>query len=288
MSDISCMSFNILSYDTHKSGFEPPADRFPYIVATIDKYAPDLIGVQEACEAGSSEAAVFDWYGEMIRAMEERGYAWSSLKSHGDKFDREKQNIGCGLIIFYRKDRFTLNDSGLFQFEHDKVRYFHWVKLTDEKFGKPVLFTNTHFSINQKVVDERVGIAGTAFRTVEAVKLINFWAKNCPPDTALFATGDYNSLPSADPQVVLRSKQFKPSNLVAKAWDDCGSMYASRQFYTLDYCYVNPEATDIDEYRVIRDLFPSDSDCPLAGYPSDHRAIMTYATYRTDVPAVEI
>ncbi len=288
MSDISCMSFNLLSYDTHKSGFEPPADRFPYVLATIDKYAPDLLGVQEACEKDSGGDSVFDWYGEMIAAMDERGYAFSSLKSHGEAFEREKQNIGCGLIIFYKKDRFTLNDSGLYQFPHDKVRFYHWVKLTDEKYGRSVLFTNTHFSINQKVVDARVSVAGNAFRTVEAVRLINFWAENCPPDTALFATGDYNSIPSADPQVVLRSKQFQPSNLVAKEWDDCGSMYSSRQFYTLDFCYVNPEATDIDAYRVIRDTFPSDADCKLAGYPSDHRAIMTYATYKTELPEIEV
>lgn len=283
MSDISCMSFNILDWDTHHDGYEPAEKRFDYVLKIIEKYDPDLLGVQEAAEIGSFSESIFDWCGKLTAALEERGWAASLLRDQ-EGFRLEKMNIGCGLIIFYKKDRFTLTDSGCHGYEMDINRYYQWVKLIDEKYKKPVLFTNTHFSIDQKVVDTISNSAGNAYRTVEAMRLLNFWNKNCPPDTALFATGDYNSTPASGAQTLLRSKQFKPSNLVALSWDDCGSMHTSRQFYTLDYCYVNPSAQQIDEYRVIKDIFPADrTEYALAGYPSDHRPLLTRATYKTDL-----
>lgn len=281
MSDISCMSFNILDWDTHCDGYEPAEKRFGYVLGIIEKYDPDLLGVQEAAEIGSSPNSVFDWCGRLTAALDERGFAASLLRD-GKDFKLGKMNIGCGLIIFYKKNRFTLTDSGCHDYEHDPDRYYQWVRLTDEKYKKPILFTNTHFSIDPYIIDGWNSAAGNAYRTVEAVKLLKFWHKNCPPDTALFATGDYNSTPSATPQALLSGKRFKPSNLVALSWDDCGSMHTSRQFYTLDYCYVNPSAQQIDEYRVIKDTFPSDSkEYAMAGYPSDHRPVLTRATYKT-------
>ncbi len=281
MSDLSCMSFNVLAYDTHHSGYEPAADRFPYVVKTIDKYAPDLIGVQEACEKGSSGdkvSADFDWPGELTAAMKERGYGASVLRDQPG-FKREMQSIACGLIIFYKADRFELTESGAFEYPHDTVRYFQWVKLTDKKFDRRIVFTNTHFSIHQKVAGKFSGEAGHAACAVEAIKLCNFWYNNCDANTALFATGDYNSDPTTLAQKLLASSVFKPSRNVAKIFDESNSVNFARREHTIDFCYVNPDATTVDEYLVARDHFPSASDCRLAGYASDHRAIMTYVSY---------
>lgn len=45
---------------------------------------------------------------------------------------------------------------------------------------------------------------------------------------------------------------------------------------------MTPAAQQIDEYRVIKDTFPSDSkEYAMAGYPSDHRPVLTRATYKT-------
>lgn len=283
MSDISCMSFNILDWDTHYDGYEPAEKRFDYILKIIEKYNPDLLGVQEAAEIGSSSKSIFDWCGKLTAALAERGWAASLLRDQKG-FQLEKMNIGCGLIIFYKKDRFTLQESGCRGYELDIHRYYQWVKLIDEKYKKTILFTNTHFSIDKNVGDTISYPAGDAYRTVEARILLNFWNENCPPDTALFATGDYNSVPTSGAQILLRSKQFKPSNRLALEWDDFGSMHTSREYCTLDYCYVNPSAQQIDEYRVIKDIFPADrTEYAMAGYPSDHRPLLTLATYKTDL-----
>ena len=281
MSDISCMGYNVLSYDTHFVGFEPAAVRFGYVLKTIDDNDPDLVGVQEACEEGSSKSgsADFEWCGELIKAMAERGYGHSALREQAD-FTLPKQTIACGLIIFFKKDRFEMTDSGCKGYLHDPSRWFQWVKLTDKKFDRPILFTNTHFSINPMLVDKHSGVAGDAYRTVEATKLINFWNKECPPDTALFATGDYNSVPTSPAQTLLRSKQFKPSVVVAKEYDEFGTTLGGRMGHSIDFCYVNPEAQEVDAYRVLRDRYPSDADSRVAGYASDHRAIMTYTSYK--------
>ena len=278
MSDLSCMSFNILAYDTHNCGYEPAADRFPYVVKTIDKYAPDLIGVQEASALGSSKAADFDWPGEMVKAMAQRGYAASVIQEQ-EGFERDMQNIACGLIIFYKKDRFTLTESGAQVYPHDPVRYFQWAKFTDNKFDRNIVFTNTHFSIHQKVADKFNWEAGLAACAVEAVKLCNFWYKNCDENTALFATGDYNSDPTTLAQKLLSSYRFKPSRVVAKIFDESNSVNFAHGSHTIDFCYVNPDATTVDEYLVAKDHFESDADWKLAGYASDHRAVMTYVSY---------
>ena len=66
MSQVSCMSFNILSFDTHDCGFEKPADRIRHVIQTIKDNDPDLIGIQEACNLSCKDAATkrcrgFDW-----------------------------------------------------------------------------------------------------------------------------------------------------------------------------------------------------------------------------------
>ena len=123
------------------------------------------------------------------------------------------------------------------------------------------------------------------YRIVQAVKLANFWFKNCDERTALFATGDYNSLPHSNAQAMLRSLQFQPSQLLAERSDEYATMnFAKTGSYILDYCYVNPSAQAVREYKVVRTHFyVTEAELrqyPRAGYASDHRAIMTYCDYK--------
>lgn len=280
MSDISCMSFNVLSWDTENGGFDPPESRLGYVLKTIEKYDPDLLGVQEACELHSHAAAEFEWYHTLIAAMDKRGWAAAGIKEQPG-YEMKSVTIAHGLIIFYKKERFTLQESGCMPYPIDrKVRYFQWVKLTDNRFHRNIVMTNTHLSITQRVCGVASSPATAAVRATEAAILADFWYKNCDEHTALFATGDYNSLPASAAHEVLQTGVFRPSSLVAEAWDDIGSTYKSRQYHTIDFCYVNPTATKIDEYRVDTTRFAALSDSPNTGLASDHRAIITRATYR--------
>ena len=283
MANISCMGFNILSCDTHDSGFEKPADRFHHVVRTIREQAPDLLGVQEACNLCCSEPETkrcfgFDWCEPMIKAMDELGYDYSILRDQ-EGFKLKRQTIACGLIIFFKKDRFELKDSGCAPYSPDQGRYYQWVKLLDKEYERSILFTNTHFSINPWLIDAHNWILGNANRTVAAGELLRFWYKNCDENTALFATGDYNCDPRSDAQGILRSRHFKPSNIVAEIPDEHGTCNGAKEACTIDFCYVNPKAQTVKEYKVIKDHYESEAECRWAGYASDHRALMTYCDY---------
>jgi len=291
MSDISCMSFNILACDTHDAGYELPEKRISYVIETIRDQLPDLIGVQEACdqacapsEKRDARCGKFNWCEEMLSAVPPLGYTALPIRAQKG-FERDKQNIGCGLIIYFKSERFEILSDGCECYAHNPVRYFQWVKLKDKEFDREILFTNTHFSINQKVGETKSALAGDGYRIVQAVKLANFWFKNCDEKTALFATGDYNSQPHSNAQAMLRSLRFQPSQLLAERSDEYATMnFAKTGTYILDYCYVNPTAQDVREYKVVRTHFyVTESDLrryPKAGYASDHRAIMTYCNYK--------
>lgn len=281
MSQISCMSFNILSYDTWYCGFEPAATRIKYVLNTVKENDPDLVGVQEACELGSStsEQCDFEWCGNMIAEMEKLGYGHSAVNEQPG-FKRDKQNIACGLIIFFKKDRFVLNESDAFEYPHDKVRYFQWAKLTDTKYDKPILFTNTHFSINPRLGSGTDTTAGDAFRATESYMLLKFWLQNCTEGVSLYATGDYNSKPSSAAQTLLRSKTFKPSFLIPEIPDEIGTVNLAQTANIIDYCFVNPDVQAVKQYKVITTTYPSEAEGKCAGMASDHRAIMTYCDYK--------
>ena len=289
MADISCMSFNVLScgYD----GFELPADRFPNVIRTIREQEPDLIGVQEACNLSCRNPEQkgcrgFDWCAPMIKAMDESGYDYSILRDQ-EGFRLERQNIACGLIIFYKKDRFELKESGCYGYPHDKNRYYQWVKLLDKKYERNVLFTNTHLSINPRVMGTPNGIAGEAYRAAEAAMLLNFWYQNCDENTVLFATGDYNSVPHSNTQQLLQSGPFKPSYAVALKCMDRGTTHLGKAPHIIDYCYVNPKAQTVAEYYPVTTRYEGNPAFAHNGYPSDHRALMTYCDYNPIVEKTE-
>ncbi len=284
MSQISCMSFNILSCDTHDGGFELPRTRIRHVISVIREQAPDLLGVQEACnlcceDAENKACKGFDWCAPMIEEMDKLGYDYSILRDQKD-FALPRQTIGCGLIIFFKRERFILNESGCYAYRHDFNRYFQWAKLTDKKYNKPILFTNTHLSVDQPIFGNWNPVVGDGYRVVEAYKLLRFWHENCDENTALFATGDYNSTPDSNTQSVLRYGRFKPSYLVTQKPDERGTVHGTLTAHIIDYCYVNPTAQIVTEYHPITTIYESDADCQLKGYPSDHRAIMTYCDYK--------
>lgn len=280
MSQISCMSFNILSCDTHNCGFELPAARINHVLQTIKDHDPDLLGVQEACNLSCPEPKGcdgFDWCEPMLKALDEMGYDHSILREQKG-FTLPRQNIACGLIIFFKKGRFVLNESGCFNYPDDVNRYYQWVKLTDTKYNKPIVFTNTHFSIDPWMSGKFIPLAGDGFRTAEAYFLLKFWKKHCDENTALFATGDYNCDDNSAAQQLLRTEVFQPSKEIAQKSNKISSVHGGSTA-TIDFCYVNPTAQTVTEYFPITTAYPSDVDCKWKGYPSDHRAIMTYCNY---------
>jgi len=280
MAQISCMGFNVMAYGTY--GAEPPEARYPYVLTTIKDEMPDLIGIQEASQKKPGGCPI-DWVTMLETDLGALGYKGVVL-CREEAFVHPLQNTACGLIIFYKEERFDLRESGAHHFTHDPGRYFQWAKLFDRKYEKNILFTNTHFGTAPRVNGANNFIAGEAFRTVEAVYLANFWDANCDESTALFGTGDYNSEPRTTPQNILSGGRFAPSYRISLTPDDRGTVnvragHNALYPHLIDFCYVNPAAQQVLNYYPIVRRFETEADGIFAGYASDHRALMTYCDY---------
>ncbi|MBQ2445532.1 MAG: endonuclease/exonuclease/phosphatase family protein, partial [Oscillospiraceae bacterium] len=176
MDDCSANSNGVFPYDS-------PANREDAIVQMLGKYDPDIIGMQEAGDGGAS--GILDWCSALDADLKNTYDHRSLTDETGYKMD-----ICRGLIIFYKKDRFTLLDSGAKGYSQpaNNKRCYQWVKLRDKKTNVELYVFNTHWTVDGKITLEE----NEAIRTVEMQELadkINTIAK----DQHVFITGDFNS-----------------------------------------------------------------------------------------------
>ncbi len=300
---VSVMSFNILDYEGD-GVYDSPSRRFNYVIATIRAYLPDLIGIQEAGVAQSSNGN-FDWPTELAREL---GDVYDCRTLTDDNPSRQMK-IGNGLIIFWKKNRFSRIDSGAVQYQNinytspygisadDTSRDFQYVKLYDSTYKTYLYMFNTHLSINSKKYsdDDINRAAGKTFRTKEAAQLsakMMELAEHYP----CFATGDYNcnlrtsDLENADAYDAATNAYvsqlgkmsigtpFMTSSLVARYNYPDGDHVVANQTNDLfnsiiDHCFVNTNYTEVITRRVIyRDV--------NGWQATDHRAVMSYMNYR--------
>lgn len=266
----SCMSFNVLQYDTHHTGYASPKVRSDWILDTIKKYDPDLLGTQEVT-AAMTATENFDMFAKLTEELgktynyrsviQEKGAAISSL------------TIGSGLVIFYKKARFELKDSGCKVYNNDKGRHYQWVKLYDTQEKITILMTNTHFSINPS----SDSAAGQQLRNAQGGELVTFWDKNCKDSMALYATGDYNHGKSEPAYTTLSSSHFISSR------DCCMNKNADSG---IDFVYINNDVQDCYEYHRCNETYETGKGVAIgdgsnrnaAFCPSDHYAIIAYCS----------
>lgn len=276
---INVMTFNLLSRNTGGTAFAPPAVRFPYAIKTIFKYNPDILGVQEA--ENWTRYTQFDWHHRMIDVLTTLGnYDYCAIIDDKD-CKLTQMTIGAGLMIFFKKNRFTLIDRGCTRYEEDPHRYFHWVKLHDNTYNKDIVVTNTHFSINPWKDEEQTVRdieKGKERRRMEGVHLYDFWKENVDENTALFATGDYNHVYIEPAYTELNQGVFHAAQDITENPDPNGPER------TVDYVYVNPAVTNVRQFTTIMDTFENDSPIvngtDIEYRPTDHRPQMCYAYYK--------
>lgn len=196
---VRVMSYNI-RYGTAADGDNHWDKRKAFLVETIKKYGPDLLGTQETL------AAQRDYL-----AKELPGYAGLGVGRDDGK------EAGEMMALYYRKDRFDKLDAGHFWLSHepDKVgskgwdaalpRMVSWVKLRDRKAAKgapAVVFLNTHF-------DHR----GAKARA-ESAKLLRARAVKLGQGAAVIVTGDFNAGEGTAPyQALFGEADKQPSPL---------------------------------------------------------------------------
>ncbi len=262
----SCMSFNVLAYDTHDVGYDEPRVRINYIEKTIKKYDPDLIGTQELMGPVAKNDN-FDSVGELIKRLSSAYDYCCALDDKG--FPLPALNISNGFVIFYKKGRFEVKDRGCKAFNSVKNKCYHWVKFYDKQEKVTFLMTNTHFSSNYSVDPD----SAPMIRDRQAAELLAFWKKKCGEKVPLFATGDYNHQKKEQAYATLSSANFVSSRDVAE--NNSGNS-------GVDYIYINGNVQGCHKYYKVEDTFEPAGvpDTGLAKYKaSDHNAIIAYCYY---------
>jgi len=173
---VRVMSFNI-RYGTAKDGDDSWDKRRDFLVETIRKYDPDLLGMQEVL------AEQADFLQQQLP-----GYGFAG----GGRDDGKRK--GEFSPVMFKKDRFELLAHGMWWLSPtpEKVgskgwdaalpRIVTWARLKDRKSGATLLWFNTHW--------DHVG--NTA--RVESGKLMRKLIEdNGGPDGPAIVTGDFNS-----------------------------------------------------------------------------------------------
>jgi endonuclease/exonuclease/phosphatase family metal-dependent hydrolase len=185
--EIRVMSYNI-RYGTARDGVNHWSKRKDFLVDTIKKYDPDLLGTQET---------LADQRDYLAKALP--GYG---LLAAGRDDGKEKGEMAA---LYWREARFEKTDGGHFWLSEtpDKVgsrgwdaalpRIVTWVKLKDRKApdAKPLLYLNTHF--DHKGVKARL----------ESAKLIREKMAKLGEGCDVILTGDFNAAEGSAPYKAL-------------------------------------------------------------------------------------
>lgn len=195
--DIKVMSFNI-RYDNSGDGANVWKKRRNRVANAIKFYAPDILGAQEVLD---------NQYTFLKNELPE--YASIGV-GRDDGKTRGEYNP-----LFFRKDRFTLLDKGVFWLSAtpEEVskgwdgacnRLATWAILRDNHTGKQVFALNTHL--------DHVG--QTARR--EGVNLILNRAKQYAGSSPIIITGDFNAVASDNVIQNMKNGGMKDSRDIAK------------------------------------------------------------------------
>lgn len=181
------MSFNI-RYGTAKDGVNHWDRRREFLIDTIEKFAPDLLGTQETL------AFQRDYLAEKLSGYESLGVGRDDGQAKGEM-----------MAIYFRKERFEKLDGGHFwlsetpetigskSWDSSLPRMVTWVKLKDRRVAdaRPLAFFNTHFDHQ-----------GPTAR-LESAKLLRRRMAAVAGECAVIVTGDFNAGEGSPPYVAL-------------------------------------------------------------------------------------
>jgi len=185
--DVRVMSFNI-RFSTANDGINHWNLRKEFLVETIRKFDPDLLGTQETL------ADQRDYLAEQLSGYEYLGVGRDDGQEQGEM-----------MAIYWKGDRFEKLEGGHFwlsetpevvasqSWDTSLPRMVTWVKLRDRRApeAKPILWMNTHF-------DHRGQVA-----RLESSKLIRRRLEAEAAECHLIVTGDFNAGQDSPPYAAL-------------------------------------------------------------------------------------
>lgn len=242
------MSFNV-RYPAKGDGPDLWDLRKDFLVETIRKHRPDIMGTQE----------LFYEQGEyIVKALPE--YVWFGVSRRGNK---EDEHMG----VFVRKDRFDIAESGNFWLSETPdtpgsmswnvtlPRMVTWAVLKDKSSGRELHYFNTHFPHRREDAQARV----------ECAKVLAARIAKVPRNATVVLTGDFNTGAGTEPYQVLTALLDDVRPKVANPLGPEGTFHGFRG---------TPGAERIDWILTRGALKPVSyeaiTDNRAGRYPSDH------------------
>ncbi len=244
--ELKIVSYNVRCKDDGSG--KKISDRAPRFKTLMDKYDPDIMGLQEV---------VPNW----MTYLKEN---FSDEYEYINKW--RASNSKEGTPIFWKKDKFTCLESGYFwlsdtpekesiAYSWGATKYYRicmWVKLKIKATGKIVLFYNTHFDTTE----------GPKVPSAELV-MQRALGKGGFNQYPVFCTGDYNMEPGA-PAYNKMYERFRDINCdLGNDQTPTYTKYGTLAGKIIDFCFYSPGLIQPMEYKVITELVNG-------GHISDH------------------
>lgn len=251
---IAVMSFNVRGTgDARIDGINAWENRRKLNIATIQKYAPDILGFQEAKQGNleAYEQALTDY--ESFRGL-------GASREHGSEYTP----------IFWKKGLFSLAETGQFYlsespekeslgWESGLVRVAAWVKLRVTDSAETLFVLNTHFPHEAAAEETRKHCADLI------VKMLDTHAVTLP----IIVMGDFNTIPnSAAYRVFLAmglSDTFIERHETSNTFHNFVGEKYPRKHERIDWILTRHCVAD--DFHIVRD-----AEAPL--FPSDHYPVL--------------
>lgn len=250
---VKIMSYNI-RYDNPRDGVNAWANRVDQVVGLIQKYDPDLIGVQEALHHQLQDIS---------RLLP--GYSYVGVGRDDGK------RAGEYSAILYKHGRFGLLTSSTFWLSETPTvpaskswdaaitRIATWARFFDKEANAELLMVNTHFDHVGKLAREQSAL------------LIKSKLAELSKQQPVLVTGDFNCTPSeAAYQQMISENDFRlfDSSQGNSTGTFCGFEVGSITCSQIDYIFYSSE-WDVLSYRVATDFHGK-------YYPSDHLPVLAH------------
>lgn len=263
------MSFNIrCAVCEDSSSINHWSKRKLRVFQIIDKYDPDIIGLQEA-EIGQIRDI----------ANEFEGYKWIG------KGRDDGKEAGEFTAVFYKTDRLLLNDT-----------YTYWLSETPSVPGKGwdaayrrtltvALFNDSRTQSPFYIINTHLDNVGATAR-IESAKMLRRTAGEYSPDYPVILSGDFNCTEDSKPYKILTANESEPDSIYPDLESSplLNSEYLTETPHTGGKITFNGFGSRTDIKNPIDFIFVNDrvkvlshqiiTELPDGLYPSDHFPVL--------------
>jgi len=229
------------------------SDRAPRLKAVVDKYDPDLFGLQEVTPT---------W----------RGILEDYFLDEYDWVFKERNSGDECTPIFWKKDKFEKVKEGYFWLSGTPdvqsntwggncYRIVSWVRLKSKSTGNEFLYYNTHYDFGHEIQEKSSNLI-----------LQKAASEGAFTDYAMILTGDFNMRPNSDGYNVFTAEKMIDVNRklgydktpTTNGYNE--DLDTENGHRIIDYCFCDKTFVKPVTYKVLNEKING-------GYVSDHRGV---------------